>query len=116
MTNKKNHDRQLSLEDDLRVAIYARVSSEQQAQEATIESQVYDLKARIASDGYQLEEEFCFLEDGFTGATLVRPALEQLRDAAYHGGIDRLYVHEISRRMPHSLLWGGRRDSPKGCR
>jgi site-specific DNA recombinase len=104
MTNKKNHDRQLSLEDDRRVAIYARVSSEQQAQEATIESQVYDLKARIASDGYQLEEEFCFLEDGFTGATLVRPALEQLRDAAYHGGIDRLYVHSPDR-LARKYAW-----------
>ena len=86
MTSKKIHDRQLSLEDDLRVAIYARVSSDQQAQEATIESQVHDLKARIASDGYQLEEEFCFLEDGFTGVTMVQPVLEQLRDTAYHGG------------------------------
>ena len=85
MTNSKPHETSLSSPHDLRVAMYARVSSDQQAQEATIESQIHDLKVRIASDGYELEEEFCFLEDGFTGATLVRPALEQLRDAAYHG-------------------------------
>jgi site-specific DNA recombinase len=89
---------------DLRVAIYARVSSDQQAQEATIESQIHDLKARVASDGYELEEEFCFLEDGFTGATLVRPALEQLRDTAYHGGIDRLYVHSPDR-LARKYAW-----------
>lgn len=75
MTNRKTRVRQSSSETDLRVAIYARVSSDQQAHEATIESQTYDLKARLASDGYQLAEELCFIEDGFTGVTLVRPVL-----------------------------------------
>ncbi|MFO8054261.1 MAG: recombinase family protein, partial [Bacteroidales bacterium] len=56
------------------------------------------------SDGYQLEEELCFLEDGFSGATLVRPALEQLRDTAYHGGIDRLYVHSPDR-LARKYAW-----------
>jgi len=104
MMNKTAHDYQLSIARDLRVATYARVSSEQQAQEATIESQVYDLKARVASDGCHLEEELCFLDDGFSGATLVRPALEQLRDAAYHGGIDRLYVHSPDR-LARKYAW-----------
>jgi site-specific DNA recombinase len=104
MTNKDTHDSSLSPKGDLRVAMYARVSSDQQAQAATIESQVHDLKERIAHDGYQLEEEFCFLEDGFTGATLVRPALEQLRDAAYHGGIDRLYIHSPDR-LARKYAW-----------
>lgn len=104
MNHKKRNDKSRSLPTDLRVAIYARVSSDQQAQEATIESQIHDLKARIANDGYELEEEFCFLEDGFTGATLVRPALEQLRDAAYHGGIDRLYVHSPDR-LARKYAW-----------
>jgi site-specific DNA recombinase len=91
------NDKLLVSVDDLRVAIYARVSSDQQAQDATIESQVHDLKQRVASDGYELEEEFCFLDNGFTGKTVVRPAFEQLRDVAYHGGIDRLYVHSPDR-------------------
>ena len=80
MKNKPDHS--LSSLDDLRVAIYARVSSDQQAQAGTIESQVQALKDRVVGDGFELEEESCFLDDGFTGATLVRPALEQLRDAA----------------------------------
>lgn len=104
MNHPKQNDNPLSCQGDLRVAIYARVSSDQQAQEATIESQIHDLKQRIADDGYELEEEFCFLEDGFTGATLVRPALEQLRDAAYHGGIDRLYVHSPDR-LARKYAW-----------
>ena len=36
------------------VAIYARVSSEQQAQQATIDSQVSALKQRVAADGHVL--------------------------------------------------------------
>jgi site-specific DNA recombinase len=92
-----SHGSTLSSGADLRVAIYARVSSDQQAQEGTIESQVHDLKERVARDGFELEKELCFLDDGFPGKTLVRPALEQLRDAAYHGGIDRLYVHSPDR-------------------
>jgi site-specific DNA recombinase len=38
-----------------------------------------------------------FLDDGSSGATLVRPALERLRDAAAAGSLDRLYVHSPDR-------------------
>jgi len=37
------------------------------------------------------------LDDGDSGAPLVRPALERLRDAAAAGVIDRLYVHSPDR-------------------
>ena len=70
----------------VRVAIDARVSSEQQAQEQTISSQVAALRQRIAADGWELPDELCFLDDGVSGSTLMRPALERLRDAAYIGG------------------------------
>ena len=78
---------------DIRAAIYARVSSDQQAEAGTIGSQVEALQQRVQEDGLLLEPEFCFLDDGYTGATLIRPALERLRDVAATGAIDRLYVH-----------------------
>lgn len=78
---------------DLQVASYARVSSEQQAETKTIESQVAEIRARIAADGFDLRTVLKFLDEGYSGSTLVRPALERLRDAAAAGGIDRLYVH-----------------------
>jgi site-specific DNA recombinase len=37
------------------------------------------------------------IEDGYSGATLVRPGLERLRDVVAAGGIDRLYVHAPDR-------------------
>jgi site-specific DNA recombinase len=80
-----------------RAAIYARVSSDQQAQTGTIASQVAALKERVAQDGLALREELCFLDEGYSGSTLIRPALERLRDLAYSGGIDRLYVHSPDR-------------------
>ena len=78
-------------------AIYARVSSEQQAEAATIDSQVDALQGRIAADGLTLETEMRFLDEGYSGATLIRPALERLRDVAATGAIDRLYVHSPDR-------------------
>ena len=81
----------------VRVALYARVSSQQQAEAHTIASQMEALKARIQSDGLRLEEELCFLDDGYSGSTLFRPALERLRDQAAACSFDRLYVHSPDR-------------------
>ena len=91
----------------VRVAIYARVSSEQQAQEQTIASQVAALRQRVAEDGFELTEELCFLDEGVSGSTLMRPALERLRDTAYAAGFQKLYVHSpdrLARRYAYQVL------------
>src|SRR5215204_4115353 len=89
------------------VAIYARVSSEQQATSNTIDSQIAALEARLAQDGLTLVPEGRFIDDGYSGATLVRPALERLRDAVAAGNLDRLYVHSpdrLARRYAYQVL------------
>ena len=89
------------------IAIYARVSSEQQAQEATIDSQVAAVKERVAADGHVLLPQDVYLDDGFSGSTLVRPALERLRDRVAEGGVDRLYVHSpdrLARKYAYQVL------------
>jgi site-specific DNA recombinase len=85
------------MDDTKRVALYARVSSERQADELTIQSQLAELRQRIVTDGCKIEPELCFLDDGYSGNTMRRPALERLRDMAYSGVIDRLYVHTPDR-------------------
>ena len=80
-----------------RIALYARVSSQRQADEATIQSQVVALEQRVAADGGRVEPEMRFLDDGYSGSTLQRPALERLRDLIHAGGVDRLYVHAPDR-------------------
>ena len=76
----------------VRAALYARVSSEQQAQAGTIASQIAAVLQRAGEDQLCIEPEAQFIDEGHSGATLVRPALERLRDLAATGGIDRLYV------------------------
>ena len=88
-------------------AFYARVSSEQQAESATIASQVAALEERITQDGLTLEPPMRFLDEGYSGATLIRPALERLRDLAATGAIDRLYVHNpdrLARKYAYQVL------------
>ena len=88
-------------------AFYGRVSSEQQAEAATIDSQVAALQERIAKDGLTLETEMRFLDEGYSGATLIRPALERLRDVAATGAIDCLYVHSpdrLARKYAYQVL------------
>src|SRR6059036_400229 len=79
------------------VAIYARVSSEQQAEAHTVASQVAALRERVAADGLTVSEAMQFLDEGYSGATLVRPALERLRDVIAAGSVDRLYIHSPDR-------------------
>ena len=91
----------------VRVAIYARVSSDQQAQEQTIQSQLAALREQIANEGHLLDDQLCFIDDGVSGATLMRPALEQMRDSAYVGGFEKLYVHSpdrLSRKYAYQVL------------
>ncbi len=93
--------------DRMRPAFYARVSSEQQVRKETIDSQLQALRQRIAADGLALDESLGFADDGVSGAVLVRPALERLRDLAAAGGIDRLYVlcpDRLARSYAHQAL------------
>jgi site-specific DNA recombinase len=82
---------------DVQAALYARVSSEQQATAHTIASQLAALHERVAADGLSLRDDLSFIDDGYSGATLIRPALERLRDAAAAGDVERLYVHSPDR-------------------
>src|SRR3954453_358641 len=79
---------------NLRAAIYARVSGEQQAKEDTIASQLEKVTQRVASDGWECDPELCFVDDGYSGDLLLRPGLERLRDQVAAGAVDRLYVLE----------------------
>ncbi len=49
---------------NLRAAIYARVSGEQQAKEDTIASQLEKVTQRVARDGLECDPELRFVDDG----------------------------------------------------
>jgi site-specific DNA recombinase len=91
----------------VRCALYARVSSESQARDNTIASQVVALRERIVADGFLLEPGHSYEDEGYSGSILSRPALERLRDAVAGGHIERIYVHapdRLARRYAHQVL------------
>ena len=73
----------------MRVAIYARVSTESQEARGTIGSQLEILRKRTAAEGQELVAEFC--DDGCSGSRLDRPGLDALRDAAEAGQLDAVW-------------------------
>ncbi len=88
-------------------AIYARVSSAAQREEGTVESQLAGLRELAEQRGLILPEELVFSDEGFSGATLTRPALERLRDRACEGAFEVLLCHcpdRLARRYAYQVL------------
>jgi site-specific DNA recombinase len=78
-----------------KVAIYARVSTEKQEKEKTIESQVEELRKFCKKNGFLIVKEY--VDDGWSGETLARPALDQLRDDASKNLFEVVCIHSPDR-------------------
>ena len=79
----------------MRVAIYARVSTDAQEARGTIGSQLTLLRERVATEGHELVAEYT--DDGLSGARLDRPGLDALRDAAEAGQIEGVWCLSADR-------------------
>ena len=78
-------------------AIYARVSSARQAKDETIGSQLAALREHAGQSRLDVPEEWVFADEGHSGATLIRPGLEALRDLAAQGCLDVVLVYSPDR-------------------
>ena len=78
-------------------AIYARVSSDRQKEAHTIESQTTALRTHAEKLELDVPEEWVFEDEGHSGATLLRPALERLRDLAAQTRIDVVLCYSPDR-------------------
>ena len=88
-------------------AIYARVSSEQQKEENTIASQTAALIGFARDEGYSVPDEWVFEDQGYSGASLVRPGLERMRDLAAEGQIQAVLIYSpdrLSRKYAYQVL------------
>src|SRR2546429_2182509 len=88
-------------------AIYARVSSDRQKENHTITSQTAALKEYAQTHDYLVPTEWVFEDEGYSGATLVRPGLEALRDLAARGEIQTVLVYSpdrLSRKYAYQVL------------
>jgi site-specific DNA recombinase len=91
----------------MQVAVYARVSSRRQAQAQSIEQQLDRLCAHAGACGWHLAQEHVFRDDGYSGASLRRPGLDRLRDAAAGARLDRILItapDRLARNYVHQVL------------
>src|SRR6059036_2341159 len=88
-------------------AIYARVSSDRQKEDHTIASQTAALLEYAQTHSYTVPPEWVLQDEGYSGAVLVRPGLEALRDLAAEGQITAALVHSpdrLSRKYAYQVL------------
>jgi len=88
-------------------AIYARVSSDRQKENHTIGSQTAALNEYAKENGYSVPPEWVFEDEGYSGAHLLRPGLEALRDLAAEGQIAAALVYSpdrLSRKYAYQVL------------
>src|SRR5438874_10537383 len=88
-------------------AIYARVSWDRQKENHTIASQTAALIEYAQKNGYSVPPEWVFQDEGYSGAILVRPGLERLRDLAAEGQIAAVLVYSpdrLSRKYAYQVL------------
>lgn len=88
-------------------AIYVRVSTERQSQAQTIEQQVERLHDHLRAEGQLLADNHIFRDDGYSGASLNRPGLDQLRDQVRRACFERVLItspDRLARRFVHQIL------------
>lgn len=88
-------------------ALYARVSSDRQAHEKTIESQIACLKDYAASNNFKVDDDLIFIDNGISGSLLERPGLDALRDAADNGVVTAVIIlcpDRLARKHAYQLL------------
>lgn len=90
-----------------RAAIYARVSSEQQEKEETVESQLAAIKAYAREHDVTVREEDLYVDEGYSGYILRRPALDKLLDGVYEGRYQQVLImnpSRLARNYGHQIL------------
>ena len=90
-----------------RIAIYARVSSDHQAQHDTIASQLAAVQAFATAQGVRIDPDLIFADNGISGTTLARPKLDALRDKAAAAEIEQILIlnpDRLARKYTHQLM------------
>jgi site-specific DNA recombinase len=88
-------------------AIYARVSSTRQKEQQTIGSQTVAIRTFAGQQGVEVCDEWTFEDEGVSGATLVRPALDRLRDLVAQVPVEMVLVYapdRLARRYAYQAL------------
>ncbi len=88
-------------------AVYARVSGARQKEEETIGSQIAECQNAVEQWGLEIGHGWIFTDEGYSGASLVRPALERLRDLAAQVPVDVVVCYSpdrLARKLAYQTL------------
>lgn len=91
----------------MRVAIYARVSTQIQVESQTIDQQITQLQEYVAAQDWLLEPDHIYRDEAYSGATLARPGLDCLRDRAALFEFDVVVItapDRLARNYVHQML------------
>lgn len=80
-----------------KVAIYIRWSTDDQADGTTLEVQLEGCKHYLLSQGWMVNEDLVFVDDGYSGGNMDRPALARLRSFVRSGKVDCVVVFKLDR-------------------
>ena len=91
----------------MRVALYARVSTERQEQQGTIASQLDALTRWAREQHHDVVDAYVCVDDGYSGTRLDRPGLDRLRDGAEAGAFKAALVlcpDRLARKYAYQIL------------
>lgn len=83
--------------DPNKIAIYIRWSTDDQSDGTTLDVQMEGCKHYVISQGWAVSEELVFVDDGYSGGTLDRPALSRLRRMVKQGQVECVVVFKLDR-------------------
>ncbi|HWI66569.1 MAG TPA: recombinase family protein, partial [Symbiobacteriaceae bacterium] len=83
--------------DPTKVAIYIRWSTEDQGEGTTLEVQSETCRAYLVSQGWAVNPELIFIDDGYSGGSIERPAMARLRSAVAAGEVHCVVVYKLDR-------------------
>lgn len=86
-----------------RVAVYIRWSTEEQTEGTTLEVQREACEHYVMAQGWQFRPKLVFIDDGYSGGSLDRPGLTQLRQAVRDGQVTCVVVFKLDR-LSRSVL------------
>ena len=79
----------------LRLAIYTRVSTEEQREGKTINSQIAELEGFATAKGWVIVDSYS--DAGWSGSVLARPEIDRLRDDARAGRFQAVLINDVDR-------------------
>jgi site-specific DNA recombinase len=79
----------------MRLAIYTRVSTEEQREGQTIDSQIAELERFSREKGWLIVQSY--QDAGWSGGVMERPELDRLRDDAQKGLFEAVLINDVDR-------------------